>query len=104
MTAPNPAPEPLTPAWWMIEVRRIREALTLLGIELAPCLPGEEQECGEPLPAHYASELALLMAKAQVLIEVNTPELADAALHIFKVEYETQLREFTEGTHLDPRR
>lgn len=104
MTAPTPQPEPLTPAWWMQEIRLVRTALKALGIELPPCLPGEPQDCGQPLPAHYAAELAMLMAKAQVLIEVNTPEIAQEALHIFRREYDLLHAEFEAGTHMDPRR
>lgn len=103
MTSPTSTPEPLTPAWWMQEIRLVRTALKALGIGLPPCLPGEAEDCGGPLPGHYAHELAMLMAKAHVLIEVNTPELAHEAWHAYQREYNTLHAEFDAGTEMDPR-
>lgn len=99
-----PELEPLTPAWWTREILHVREALRALGEQMQPCLPGEEQDCGDPLPAHYAGELALLIAKAQILIETNTPELVREAQHVVQAEYVKLREELASGTHLDPRR
>lgn len=100
----TPDLEPHTPAWWMREIRLVREALKALGDLMPPCLPGEPEDCGGSLPGHYANELAHLMAKAQVLIEVNTPELAQEAFCTYRREHATLTAEIDAGTHLDPRR
>lgn len=74
----KPPREPLGSGWtaeeWMCEVRALRVALHALGVLVSSCLPGEPEDCGEPLADHYVSYLALLNARVLAMAQGSLNE------------------------------
>lgn len=60
-----------TPEECVFEARAVRDTLAVLGVMVPHCLPGEPEDCGTPAWAHYGTYLAMLKAKAQLMIEAN---------------------------------
>ncbi|MFJ8934052.1 hypothetical protein ACIRLA_46555 [Streptomyces sp. NPDC102364] len=61
------------------EARTLRDALAALGLFVAPMLPGEEKADGRPVRDHFLLYLALLKARVDRTVEMNTVTEADRA-------------------------
>ena len=62
------------PEEWTFEARAVRRALAAVGEVVPECLPDEPNSCGETAEHHHGTWLAMLKARAQLMIEANHSE------------------------------
>ncbi|MGA5135154.1 hypothetical protein ACPCTO_35790 [Streptomyces olivoreticuli] len=77
------------PEEWAIEARAVRRALAGVGELLPECLPGEKSDCGTSARDHHGMWLAMLKARAQMMIEANHEEAQ--AKHFGETVYQSAL-------------
>ncbi|WP_411093591.1 hypothetical protein [Streptomyces sp. 049-1] len=82
-------PDEWGPEEWAMEARAVRRALAAVGEIVPECLPGESRYCGTSAQEHHGTWLAMLKARAQIMIEANHEE--DMAAHFGESMYQKSL-------------
>jgi hypothetical protein len=79
------------PEEWALEARAVRRALAAVGEIVPECLPGESRDCGTSAQDHHGAWLAMLKARAQLMIEANHEE--PQAKHFGEAVYHSALQD-----------